>query len=140
MSVTSTPIFPQTIKSSEVQILPADTSSLKTLYTAGANGSRIEAIYATNTDTAAAYAIQLTVVESATNYLLGTINLPLSSGNTTAAPTVNLFNAGTQLVLNKDSDGNPYIYLESGAVLKVNSTTTVNSGKILSFVANGGDY
>lgn len=139
MTVTATPIFPQTIQTPVAQILPATASNLVTLYTAGANGSKIENIIATNTDTAAAYAITLTVVVSATNYIIGTVNVPLSSGNTTAAPSINLLN-NTSINLAKDSNGNPYIYLASGAVLKVNSGTTVNTGKVLSFTAMGGDY
>lgn len=139
MAVTNTPIFPQTITSPSVQILPADTTTLKTLYTAGTNGSKVENIIATNTDTAAAYALTLTVVTSATNYIIGTINVPLSSGNTAAAPAVSLLNSAN-LPTAKDSNGNPYIYLASGSVLKVNSGTTVNSGKVVSVTCNGGDF
>ena len=139
MATSNTPIFPQTITTEVIQILPATASALVTLYTAGTNGSKIENIIATNTDTAAAYAITLTIVISATSYIIGTINVPLSSGNTTAAPAVSLLNSAN-LPTAKDSNGNPYIYLASGAVLKVNSGTTVNTGKVLSFTAIGGDY
>lgn len=139
MTVTATPIYPQTITTGVVQILPATASNLVTLYTAGTNGSKIECIMATNTDTAAAYAITLTVVISATNYILGTVNVPLSSGNTTAAPAISLL-ASSNIPLSKDPDGNPYLYLASGAVLKVNSSTTVNTSKVVSFIAQGGDY
>ena len=142
MAVTATPIFPQTITNAVATIVPADTSSLKTLYTGGSNGSRVENILVTNTDAAAAYAIQLTVVISATNYLIGTVNVPLSAGNTTAAPTVNLLSALNNFgpYICKDSNGNPYLYLANGAVLKVNSTTTVNTSKQVTFFAQGGDY
>lgn len=138
MAVTATPIFPQAVNSSIAQILPAQTTTLVTLYTAGANGSKIENIDATNTDTATAYAIQVWVVISATNYLLGTVNVPLSAGNTTAAPNISILAGLTGLA--KDSNGNPYLYLGSGAVLKVASLTTVNTGKAVQFFAQGGDY
>lgn len=138
MAVTATPIFPQTITSGVVQILPADTTTLKTLYTAGAQGSKIENLDVTNTDSAAAYAIQVWVVISATNHLLGTVNVPLSSGNTVAAPNVSILAGLTGL--NKDSNGNPYIYLATGAVLKVSSLTTVTAAKIVDFYCQGGDY
>lgn len=139
MSTTPTPIFPQTIQSESVQILPATTTTLVTLYTGGTNGSKIENIIASNTDTAAAYALTLTIVTSSTNYIIGTINVPLSSGNTTAAPAVSLINSAN-LPLAKDSNGNPYLYLGSGSVLKVNSGTTVNTAKVVSITAIGGDY
>jgi hypothetical protein len=139
MATTSTPIFPQTIQSESVQILPATTTTQVTLYTGGTNGSKIENIIATNTDTAAAYALTLAIVTGGTSYIIGTINVPLSSGNTTAAPAVSLIN-NANLPLPKDSNGNPYIYLGSGSVLKVNSGTTVNTGKVVSITAIGGDY
>lgn len=139
MAVTATPVFPQTVQSPVIQILPATTTGLVTVYTAGTNGSKIENIICTNTDTAAAYAITLTVVVSSTNYIIGTINVPLSSGNTTSAAAVSLINS-TNLPLAKDSNGNPYLLLASGAVLKANSSTTVNTGKVVSIVAMGGDY
>lgn len=139
MTTTATPIFPQAITSPSVQILPADTTALKTLYTAGTNGSKIENIIATNTDSAAAYGLQLSVTTGATTYLLGTINVPLSAGNTTAAPAISLLNS-TNLPTAKDSNGNPYLYLASGSVLKVNSLTTVTAAKIVSITVNGGDY
>lgn len=96
----------------------------------------------TNTDSGAAYAIQLNVTISATNYLIGTVNVPLSAGNTTAAPSVNLLSALNNFgpYLCKDANGNPYIYLANGSTLKVNSTTTVTSAKTVTFFAQGGDY
>lgn len=139
MAVTSTPIYPQTLMSGVAQILPADTSSLKTLYTAGTNGSKIETILVTNTDSTSAYLITLTVVISATNYIIGTVNVPLSSGNTNAAPAINIL-SNSNIPLNKDSNGNPYLYLATGAILKVNSSTTVTTAKVLSFLAQGEDF
>jgi hypothetical protein len=139
VTVTATPIFPQTITSPSVQILPATTTGLVTLYTAGTNGSKIENIIVSNTDSGAAYALTLTVVTSATSYIIGTINVPLSAGNTTAAPAISLINS-TNIPLAKDANGNPYIYLASGSVLKVNSGTTVTTAKVLSITAMGGDY
>lgn len=140
MTVTATPIYPQAINSSSQQILPADTTTLKTLYTAGTNGSKVESILLTNTDTAAAYAIQFSVTISATTYLLGTVNVPLSSGNTIAAPSINALQS-SNLPLSFDAFGNPYLYLASGAVLKINSLTTVNSGKIVSAICTAaGDF
>ena len=135
----ATPIFPQLITSPSVQILPATTSSLVTLYTGGTNGSKIENIIATNTDSGAAYLLTLTIVTSATNYIIGTINVPLSAGNTAAAPPVSLLNS-VNLPTAKDANGNPYIYLASGSVLKVNSSTTVTTAKVVSITAMGGDY
>ena len=135
MAVTSTPIYPQLILTPSVQILPATTTTEVTLYTAtNANGSKIENIILTNTDTAAAYAIQFFVYTSSTSYLIGTVNVALSSGNTIAVPAVSVMQAvnsagNPYIPFSYDAFGNPYMYLASGSVLKIASLTTVNTGK-----------
>ena len=139
MAVTATPIFPQTLTNTPVTILPADTTTLKTAYTAGSNGSKLEAIYVTNTDSASAYSVQINITISSTSYLLGTVNVPLSAGNTTAAPNVNLL-ASTNLNLPKDANGNPYIYLLASAIVKVGVLVAVNSGKVVTFITQGEDF
>jgi hypothetical protein len=138
MATTATPIFPQTIQSEAVQILNATGTSAVTLYTAGANGSKIENIICTSTDTIA-HTIQLSVTISAVTYILTTINIPANSGNTTVLPSISLIN-NAQIVLAKDPNGNPYLYLGAGAVLKVSAAVTVTSPDVLSFVTNGGDF
>jgi hypothetical protein len=130
MTVTSTPIYPQTINTPTAQILPANTTALVTLYTAGTNGSKIENIILTNTDTAAAYAITLSIVIGGVTSVIGTVNVPLSAGNTTSAPAVSVMQS-TNIPFSYDAFGNPYMYLASGAVLKINSATTVNTSKIV---------
>lgn len=52
MAAGTAPIFYATPKTAGVQILPADTTTKKTLVTAGANGSLVLGIEVTTTDTA----------------------------------------------------------------------------------------
>lgn len=140
MTVTSTPIYPQTINTPTVQILPATTTTLVTLYTAGTNGSKIENIFLTNTDTAAAYAITFSLTIGGTTSILGTVNVPISAGNTTAVPAVSLMQS-SNLPFSYDAFGNPYIYIATGGVLKANSGTTVNTGKIVAITCtSSGDF
>ncbi len=141
MAVTATPIFPQTITNKVVTIVNADGTSLKTLYAAGTNGSKVENILVTNTDTAA-YTVQVYVTISATDYLIGSVNLPLSAGNTSSAPSINVLQAtnnfGTSV--NLDANGNSYLYLASGSTLKVAVTGAVTAAKTVTFFAQGGDF
>lgn len=53
MAVTATPVFPQSIKNGAVNITSNDTTTLKTLYTGGTNGSIINHIIVSSTDTSA---------------------------------------------------------------------------------------
>ena len=79
MAGTATPIFPQTVKNYVAQILPADTTTKKTLVTGATNGTKIESITVASTDTSARdLLLYLTV--SAVDYLLGTVAIPINSG------------------------------------------------------------
>jgi hypothetical protein len=141
MAVTPTPIYPQALNQTIVTIVNADGTTLKTAFTAGANGSKLEALYVTNTDTNA-YTMQIYETISGTDYLIGTASIPLSSGNTTSAPTVNLLsptgNFGS--VLSIDSNGNRYLYLRASAIIKVATTGTVTAAKTVTIISVGEDF
>lgn len=139
MAVTNTPVYPQTITVTPITIVNADSTNKKTLYTAGANGSRIENVSVTNTDTAG-YTLNIYITQGGTDYLLGTVSLPLSAGNTTAAPTFNLLTNSNFAVLCKDANGNSYLYLSSGSTLKAAVTVAVTAAKTVTFLTQGGDY
>lgn len=140
MAVTNTPIFPQTISNfSAVQILPADTTTLKTLVTAGANGSKVENIIVNSTDTANKD-LQLVVTKGGVDYPLATIQIPLNAGNTNAIIPVSLFQHAMLVGLNTDNNGNKYLYLGSGSVLKAKVTASVTAAKVISLFPQGGDY
>jgi hypothetical protein len=83
--------------------------------------------------------VQVFLKRSATSYLLGTVNVPLSAGNTVAAPAVDLLGAVGMPGLAFDNDGQHYLPLMTGDTIMVASLTTVNAAKVLSFVASGGD-
>ena len=139
MAGTSTPIFPQTVRNAVVTIAPADTTTLKTVYTGATNGTRIESMIATSTDTGAQN-IQVWATISAVNYLLGTVAIPANSGNTNALVTVDLLRAANFPGLAFDSNGNKYVYLASGTVLSVSTLATVTTAKQIQVFAQGGDY
>jgi len=135
----TTPIYPATIVTAVQQILPADTTTLKTLYTAGASGSRVENIIISSTDTSLRDLVFYVNV-SGTDYQLCTVSCPINSGNTNAIFPLNLFQNVAFQGLNFDPNGNRYLYLASGAVLKVKSATSVTATKVIQFFVQGGDY
>jgi hypothetical protein len=140
MAVTSSPIFIQTVGLGVAQILPADTTTLKTLYTAGANGSMIDNIIISSTETANARDVAFYITISAVDYLIGTISIPVNTGFTNGiAPISLLKHANMVNALSIDSAGNQVIKLPIGSVLKVKCLTTVAAGKALQFVCQGGD-
>lgn len=139
MPTTNTPIYPQTITNGLVQILNADAQNLKTIYTGGANGSKVEMLIVTSTDTADRD-VQFSIVNGGITYIIGTVKIPLNSGNTNSVVTVNILLNAQMSTLPRDANGNPYIYLANGSVLKAEALTTVTSGKTISIISSGGDY
>lgn len=137
--MTATPVFPQTIKTNVAQILPADTTSLKTLVTPGANGTRVDNIIVSSTDTSAKD-LQFVITVSATDYVVGTLSIPANSGFTNAVPLVSVFAHSQFIAFNTDVNGNKHMYLANGAVLKVKALTTVTAAKAISVVAQCGDF
>ena len=132
MAVTSTPAYLQTVQAPVVQILPADTTTNKTLVTAGTNGTRVYAIYVTSTDTSARdIALKKTI--SGTDYILGTFSIPITAGTINSTPTINLLNHSQLPNLPRDSNGNTYLQLKTGTTLTVAALTTVTAAKVISF-------
>lgn len=141
MATTPTPIFPQTITNAAVAIVNSDGTNKKTVYTGATNGSKIESISITSTDTTARV-LNVYITVSGTDYQVGTINVPITAGTDAAATASVSMLENTVMMpwIRKDSSGRPYIYLASGSVLKVASQTTLTSNKEIDLVAQIGDY
>lgn len=137
--MTATPVFPQTIKTNVAQILPADTTTLKTLITAPANGVRVDNILISSTDTSARD-LQLVVTISSVDYVLGTLQIPANAGFTNAVPTIAAFQHSQLVGLSADVNGNKFLFLASGATLKVKALTTVTAAKAISVIAQCGEF
>lgn len=139
MAVTATPIFPQTIKDYVIQILPADTTTLKTVCAGATNGTKIESIIVTSTDTSARD-VTLYKTISAVDYALCCITIPITAGTINGTASIDILRniniPGTAF----DPNGNKYIYIASGTTLKIASGTTVTAAKVINVVASGGDF
>jgi len=129
--------FYQTSNVGVVQILPADTTTYKTLLTAGSLGSIVTNISVQSTDTAAKDVV-LTMTVSGTDYPIGTVAIPLRTGDTNSAPSINLLNlANISPAFNVDNNGNRYLELPALATLRVKVTATLTAAKAISFIAAG---
>lgn len=124
------PTFPKQPSTNRVQILPADTTTSKTGYTAGASGSKIVSIIATSTDTVARD-ITVSITNGGTAYLLGTKTVPITSGFVAGTPAVSLLDSAVIVGMPFDSDGNEFLYLISGDTLTFASLVTVTAAKAI---------
>jgi hypothetical protein len=131
--------FTQNVKLSGAKIAPADTTSLKTLFTAGTDDAVVKAINVQSTDTAARV-VQLWVNDGTTDFLIGSVNIPLRSGDNGTAASIDLLGGTLMPSLPYDANGKRVLPLPSGYILKVNSQATVTSAKEITFVCMAEDY
>ena len=92
----------------------ADTD--KTLYTAGAAGSKCFAVIESNTDGTATHLFTVSVKHSSTDYQILATNTGLGDGTVNGALAKNLLVA-TYVPLPVDGDVNPFVILNSGDTL-----------------------
>jgi len=119
-----------------------DSTTVKNLFVAGANGSQIHAINATTSDTVAD-TIQL-FQNNGTSYLIDTVQIPASSGNLAAAhpsatPPINLLSGdiASYKILNSTQR---VIQLGANETLQGGMTTAVTSCKTATIVIYGEDF
>lgn len=118
----------------KVQIANADASNQKTVYTAGASGSKVTSLIAASTDTSARD-VQVSITNGGTSFLISTVSVPAGAGSASGNPCINMFNPNSVPGLPVDSDGNAYIHLMSGDTLTVSSVTTVTATKLITVSA-----
>jgi len=132
----------QTPKCTPARIIDSDSTNLVTLFTAGADGSKIQAIMAT-TDETVARTLKLWLTRSSVDYLLGAVSIPIGAGNTGSVAGVDVLRGGPSVLrkgLPIDNTGQPYLQLESGDTLRANVTSTVTLGKIIHIVTIGANF
>jgi hypothetical protein len=120
-----------------VEIANADASGLKTVVTAGANGSKVVGLMLSSSDTTARD-VTWGISRGGTFYPLGTATVAITAGQIAATAGVNAFAARPGLPV--DNDGQPYVLLQSGDTLDIKALTTVTSAKAISAAAVFGDF
>lgn len=128
------PVFFGTLKNAAVQLVNADGTALVTLYTAPTNGGKVEAIAISSSDTVARD-IQIVVTKGAVDYVLATIAVPITAGQVAATPAVDGLQPTASPWLRFDENGNPFLLLETGSVLKVKTLVAVTAALAIQFFA-----
>lgn len=131
MTANFKPVFELTPVNAGVTIVNADGTNLKTIYTAGANGGRIDGISVCSNDTSAVN-LAFYINDGASDLYIGNVSVPIGSGYTTVAKVDAL------LSLKPSSQG--FIQLKAGFILKCNAVVAVTAAKTVTVVAIGGDF
>jgi hypothetical protein len=132
-------MLPQNANNQSVLLQSADTTLAKLCYTAGANDSDVKAIVAITSDTTTVN-VQLFVCRGGTDYIIGTVNLPVQAGNLGTVPGIDLLNATAIPGLPLDNVGKRYLPLKTGDTLKVSCQATMTAGKTTYVSVFGQDY
>lgn len=137
MPTTNTPIFAQTLINPVAQILPADTTSYKTIRTGSTNGDRIDNLLVTSNDTVAR-TLAFAINDGTLDHPIGEVTIAALSGTDTAAAVkaVNILTAANFPWLNSSGT----LYLQAGYILKVKSYVAVTAAKQIDIVGFGGAY
>jgi hypothetical protein len=136
----SAPTLLRQPQNGKVQIANADAQAQKVVVTAGASGSKVNALMAVSTDTVARD-LQISITNGGVSYPLGAVTVPIGAGNSGAVPPVNLLDPTKLVGLAIDSDGTPYILLVFGDTLTVSALTSVTAAKLITVTAPAaGDF
>jgi hypothetical protein len=136
MAANTAPIFVLTINNKGQSWTHSDAAATtKDVFVAGSNGSRLAAVAATSTDTAA-IDVQLFAYDGSTAWLVGTVTVAIGAGNTGTVAAQNLLILSSNPWLNSDGS----ITLPSGWKLQASNVTQVTTGKTLTLVGLGADY
>lgn len=138
MAVTATPVCAQAVNFGIGQIANADTTTLKTIWTAGANGSLLQALGLSSTDTSDR-TINFYVTRSGTDYLICTITATANAGNSATIAAIDVLRHAMWPWCMYDAAGNRQLRLKSGDVLKFASTATITAAKLITCYADGED-
>jgi hypothetical protein len=116
----------------------ADGTSFKTLFTAGSDGSRVDSLLGTSTDTVSAYVVQLALQKSSVDYVIGEVSIPIGAGTNGSAKSVAMLNQTDIPGLAYTENGS--LYLESGVALRARVKTAVSGSFVVQIVGVAGSY
>lgn len=115
------------------------TLSLKPLYTAGANGSKVVGIVGVNAG-ATAHNVTLMIVNGGSNYQQNTVILAAQAGNNGTITPVSFTAPSIWPGLPVDSNGNAYLELNSGDTLEAEYATAQATTETISLYCVAADY
>lgn len=122
------PIFVGVINTEVQEFDNADGTTAKTIFTAGASGSRVDAIVLCTDDTAAKFA-HIAVVRGGVTYKIARVTLNYGAAITS-----------TNILANIAGIGQLGLVLESGDTLTLGYEAALTAGKVSQVLVLGGDF
>lgn len=119
------------------QVLPADTTTKKTIATGAATGTKITGLSLSSSETATNRDVAITITRGAVIYNLCYVTVPFGAGASAVQPVTPFSNIQGLPI---DNDGQRYIFLNNGDLLQMNTTTAVTAARQVDGIAIGGDF
>lgn len=114
----------------------ADGTAAKTVFTAGANGSRVHLISASTDDTTPL--LHLIKNDGSTSCILAAFELPTNSGRANGAPAVDLLDPA--VIPSIPADPGQFLTLGANETIEIAMTAALTVDKTVHVVADGVDY
>jgi hypothetical protein len=135
-------VTPQTPNRGIVQFLQGtdNAGTYKTLYTAGANGSRCYGMLMNNNDASTTHLVTVQIVNGGVKYGGTALTTALSAGfsnSTTAQP---LMSPSVWPGLPLDQYGNPYIQMISGDTIQATFATSLTTSDLINLYVTCSDF
>jgi hypothetical protein len=134
----ASPAFIATPKTPVVSFANADGTAYKNVHAAGAIGSRIDTLFASNSDTSVATVVQLAITKSGVDYVIGEVTIPANAGTNGVVKSVAVLNPTDIPGLAYTENG--ALYLETGAALRARCKVAVAGVFALQIAGVAGDY
>ena len=131
--------FTKDLRAKPTQFLPADTTVAKQIFDPSAEGSRVDGIVITSTDTVAR-TVLLQINNGGTISLLGHVSVPAGAGTDGSVAAVSGLNRGNLPWLKIDANGNPYINLNTGMNLQAKMLAAITASKEINITVLGANY
>lgn len=131
--------FTQNIKAPCLTLTSANTTVAATLYTASANDAVVKSLMVSTNDTTA---VNLVVVinNGTSDFVLGTVNVPINSGYTGAIASVDVLGSSLLPGLPRDLNNRSILPLPAGHILKVGCLVTMTAARVTNVVASVEEY
>ena len=138
MSLSFQPFFPQTIQT--IALANTLTAAITNIAVGGVNGTKIEVLEVTSTDTID-HALTFAMNVNGVLANVANVNIPAGSGTTLGVLPVNIFANNQFSWLPQDPNGNKYLYIANAACgITWISNSAVSSAKAVSIFGQAAQY
>jgi hypothetical protein len=135
-----TPFYPKNLIDPTCRIQNSDSTNFVTFMTAGADGSILDMITVSTTESANSRTLQLYRSIGGVDYLIATYNIAANSGVGVNQPAVNILNNANFPATAYDSSGNKILKLAPNTSLKVKLLSAVAASNFIAVCGTGFDY